>query len=186
MGSFPFAFSYFSATPALLHHLLYLGTFMRVCFVSLPCKGFCWAVMHAEKLGVHFVSGCFFLILALGSFPFCSGWLAGFGPLSNVITRNLAAVRVDVLVMTGRRLLHRSVKRSYSEFLNTHLPHPPFDVSSLQCNRGLVCSATRHNLHFGNSFTVHYRPSPDNLRKIPRSWYCLLKARPCHPALRCR
>lgn len=47
-------------------------------------QGFCWAVMHAEKLRVHFVS-CFFLILALGNFPFCPGWLAGVGPLSNVI-----------------------------------------------------------------------------------------------------
>jgi len=36
------------------------------------------------KNSVHFVS-CFFLILALGSFPFCPGWLAGLGPLLNVI-----------------------------------------------------------------------------------------------------
>ena len=115
----------------------------------------------------------------LPSLPRVAG---GLGSAFERHTRNLAAVRVDVLVMTGR-LLHRSVKRSYSEFLNTHLP---FDVSSLQCNRGLVCSATRHDLHFGNSFTVHHRPSPDNPRKIPRSWYCLLKARPCHPALQCR
>jgi hypothetical protein len=154
--------------------------------LCLPCKGFCWAVMHAEKLRVHLFL-VFFSDFGPRQLPFLPRVAGGLGSAFERHTRNLAAIRVDVLVMTGRRLLHRGLKRSYSEFLNTHhLPHPPFDVSSLQCNRGLVCSATRHNLHFGNSFTVHHRPSPGNPRKIPRSWYCLLKARPCHPALRCR
>lgn len=93
MGSFPFAFSYFPATLTLLHHLLYLGTFMRACFVSRPCKGFFWAVMHAEK--VHFISGCFF-----GFWPSAASlFVPVAGGLGSAFERHNAepaAVRVDV------------------------------------------------------------------------------------------
>ena len=79
--------------------------------------------MHAEKLSAF----CFLFFSDFGprQLPFLPRVAGGLGSAFERHTRNLAAVRVDVLVMTGRRLLHRSVKRSYSEFLNTHLPHSP-------------------------------------------------------------
>jgi len=92
MGSFPFAFSYFPATPALLHHLLYLGTFMWACFVSLPCKAFVGLLCTLKN------SGCI-LFLVFSDFgprqlPFLPRVAGGLGSAFERHTRNLAAVPV--------------------------------------------------------------------------------------------